>query len=193
MRVGEEATVLGKKRSSTAPKPKTPAGQLLDQGREGHAARFVKTDDTLDRTTHWIRQLTVGGEAAAAQAAQIGTHVLVDAANLDQHRTTATWRVHRPIKDPNNPILREDKPWEDRLHMFGSVVHASDGDDKILRIYYLVDGQFGIYNCVVESRDGGLSFVKPSLGLVPWGKAANVSVTTANNIVGTDIKLVGSD
>ena len=75
--------------------------------------------------------------------------------------------------------------------MFGSVVHASDGDDKILRIYYLVDGQFGIYNCVVESRDGGLSFVKPSLGLVPWGKAANVSVTTANNIVGTDIKLVG--
>ena len=49
--------------------------------------------------------------------AKIGTHVLVDGAGLDNEATTATPRVHRPRKDAANPILREEHPWEDRMHM----------------------------------------------------------------------------
>ena len=69
----------------------------------------------------------------------IGTHVLVDGAGLDSERTNASAQLHRPRKDPNNPILRkpryrwthlsrirfkmaaislragEDRPWEDRM------------------------------------------------------------------------------
>lgn len=114
-------------------------------------------------------------------AVTIGTHVLVDQTGLDLRRTNSTFTLHRPVKDPNNPILREDKPWEDRLHMFGSVVQASD---DVWRIYYLVDGKCGLHNCVAESRDGGVTWTKPDLGLVTWGAAANVTPTNNNNIIG---------
>jgi hypothetical protein len=146
--------------------------ELLDQMHRVKTDLVVKTDDV--------------------QAAQIGTHVLIDSAGLDTQRTTATLALHRPVKDPNNPILREDKLWEDRLHMFGSLVHADDDDEKLLRIYYLVDGQFGIKNCVAESRDGGANWRKPSLGLVPCCNGTNMN-STMNNIVGNDMDAPLSD
>jgi hypothetical protein len=133
---------------------------------------------------------TAGSRVVPTHSAQIGTHVLVDAAGLDQQRTTAVWKVHRPTKDPANPIIQEDRPWEHRLHMFGSVVHTSNESDELLRIYYLVDGVSGIRNCVAESDNGGLTWQKPALGLTPWGNATNA---TANNILGSDIKLASSD
>ena len=73
------------------------------------------------------------------EVVEIGTHVLVDGAGLDSERTNASAQLHRPRKDPNNPILRkpryrwnhlscillkmaaislwagEDRPWEDRM------------------------------------------------------------------------------
>ena len=40
---------------------------------------------------------------------EIGTHVLVDGAGLDSERTNASAQLHRPRKDPNNPILRKPR------------------------------------------------------------------------------------
>ena len=95
-------------------------------------------------------QTDVAHVPASVAVAQLGTHTLLDAAGIDQERTNATFSLHRPVKDPNNPILREDQPWEDRLHMFGSLVQVSA---KLWRIYYTVAGQYGIHNCIAESRD----------------------------------------
>lgn len=100
----------------------------------------------------------------------LGTHVLVDWSGIDTNGTTATPVVHRPVKDPNNPIIREDRPWEDRIHMFGSVATLPNGS---VRLYYLIDGQGGRYNAVAFSDDGGNSFTKPNLGLIPWGTGVN--------------------
>ena len=76
-----------------------------------------------------------------AEIVEIGTHVLVDGVGLDSERTNASARLHRPRKDPANPIMRklpryrwkpsglhsslkmaamslwagEDRPWEDRM------------------------------------------------------------------------------
>ena len=129
-------------------------------------------------------------EAAPVPVAQLGTHILLDTTGLDRQRTNAFFSLHRPVKDPSNPILKEDHPWEDRLHMFGSVVQVSA---ELWRIYYTVDGQFGIRNCIAESRDFGQSWTKPSLGLVPWAATPNATATTANNIVGSDHNLSRSD
>jgi hypothetical protein len=84
-----------------------------------------------------------------------GTHVLIDYSGLDRRRTNATFTLHHPVKDPNNPIIREDQPWEDRLHMFGSVVQVpppsqSPAGPPLWRIYYLIDGPGGLHNCVVR-------------------------------------------
>ena len=129
-------------------------------------------------------------EAAPVPVAQLGTHILLDTTGLDRQRTNAFFSLHRPVKDPSNPILKEDHLWEDRLHMFGSVVQVSA---ELWRIYYTVDGQFGIRNCIAESRDFGQSWTKPSLGLVPWAATPNATATTANNIVGSDHNLSRSD
>eukprot|EP01046_Picozoa_sp_COSAG06_P061619 COSAG06_NODE_13586_length_1242_cov_1.235346_2_plen_158_part_00 len=85
----------------------------------------------------------------------LGTHVLIDYSGLDRRRTNATFTLHHPVKDPNNPIIREDQPWEDRLHMFGSVVQVpppsqSPAGPPLWRIYYLIDGPGGLHNCVVR-------------------------------------------
>ena len=141
----------------------------------GSEMQRLKIDD--------IARVVVPVSIEGAPPVAIGTHVLTDKAGLDRQRTNATFVLHRPVKDPKNPILREDKPWEDRMHMFGSVVQVSADE---WRIYYLVDGRFGLHNCVAVSRDGGASWVKPSLGLVPWGAIANLSDSTANNILGSD-------
>ena len=61
--------------------------------------------------------------------------------------------------------------------MFGSVVQLSETD---LRIYYLVDGQSGIANCVAMSTDGA-TWTKPSLGLIEWGARANHTSSKSNN------------
>lgn len=127
---------------------------------------------------------------ASVPVAQLGTHTLLSAAGLDQHRTNATFSLHRPIKHPNNPILIEDQPWEDRLHMFGSVVQVTP---RLWRIYYTVDGQSGIRNCIAESRDDGETWTKPNIGLVPWAATSNATATKANNIVGADHNLSRSD
>ena len=43
------------------------------------------------------------------EVVEIGTHVLVDGAGLDSERTNASAQLHRPRKDPNNPILRKPR------------------------------------------------------------------------------------
>jgi len=61
----------------------------------------------------------------------VGTHVLVDWAGIDRAKTNATPSVHRPVKDPNNPVVKEDRPWENRIHMFGSIVTLPNGSMRL--------------------------------------------------------------
>ena len=93
-------------------------------------------------------------------------------------RTTASFQRHSPRKDArNNPIIRETEPWEDRLHMFGSVVQLSPTS---LRLYYLIDGEHGLYNCVAESTDSGATWRKDlNLGMVAFPLNSS---NTNNNI-----------
>ena len=112
-----------------------------------------------------------------------GTHIFLDAAGVDRARTTARLEVHRPTKDPRNPLIRETEKWEDRFHMFSSVVQLSPRE---LRLYYLIEGRGGagpaapatsLFNAVAESTDGGSTWRKPRFGIV------RMHNSTANNIV----------
>eukprot|EP01052_Picozoa_sp_SAG31_P012783 SAG31_NODE_755_length_12319_cov_6.335542_10_plen_251_part_00 len=73
-----------------------------------------------------------------------------------------------------------DKPWDGGGPMHGaiagycSVVQVSPNE---LRLYYDTFGQFGRFLCVAVSKDAGKTWIKPSLGLIPFDGS------TDNNIV----------
>jgi hypothetical protein len=110
----------------------------------------------------------------------LGTHVLIDYSGLDRRRTNATFTLHHPVKDPNNPIIREDQPWEDRLHMFGSVVQVPPPSQlpagpPLWRIYYLIDGPGGLHNCVVRKST--------ALGLLAERERVYISSRSASHLM----------
>jgi hypothetical protein len=138
--------------------------QCIKSGKPGDW-RALKTED--------------GGTAETELPAIVvspGTHVLIDDYMLDLNLSNASERRHRPQKDETNPILRETQDWENRMHMFGSVVQVSSSE---LRIYYVIDGVYGLYTCMAVSLNSGRTWLKPNLGLFGFGK----NNSTQNNIV----------
>src|SRR5688572_12684757 len=78
--------------------------------------------------------------------------------------------INRPVKHPQ-PVLVSDRPWEgERAQAWGSVIREPDG---LLRMWYFSfntrrdEPDRGGY-AYAESRDGGLHWEKPNLGLVEF-------------------------
>ena len=105
--------------------------------------------------------------------------VLWDDHIIDSERTTASRIVHQP--EYVGVAMTHEKPWEGDGCDFHNIVHDRDDKGEFLRMYYLGWSMGsapkdetnhyparGIRVCYAESRDAGLSWVKPSLGLVEF-------------------------
>lgn len=125
--------------------------------------------------------------AALAMVAAIGAplqiadrlQVMWDDHVVDVGRTTASRVVHQP--EYVGVAMKHDKPWEGDGCDYHCIVPDRDDKGEFLRMYYLgwamakgwkdVKKQFSadsVRVCYAESRDGGISWNKPSLGLVDF-------------------------
>jgi hypothetical protein len=82
---------------------------------------------------------------------------------------------HAFAKEPTNPVLVPDKPWEGvSVYVYGTVLPAEDGPGYRMWSHSWADGEYR--NLYAVSPDG-LHWTKPDLGLVPYGG------DTRNNIL----------
>ena len=115
---------------------------------------------------------------AAVQVAD-RLQVLWDDHVLDMGKTTASRIVHHP--EYVGVAMTHEQPWEGDGCDFHCIVPDRDGKGAFLRMYYLgwamkcgwkgVEERFsadGVRVCYAESRDGGLTWKKPSLGIVEF-------------------------
>ena len=114
-----------------------------------------------------------------ANAVDVGNRlqVLWDDHVIDTNRTTASRVIHHP--EYVGVAMAHDKPWEGDGCDFHCIVPDHDAKGPLLRMYYLgwstwcgwkgVKDRFmndDIRVCYAESRDGGVSWKKPNLGLI---------------------------
>lgn len=111
---------------------------------------------------------------AAVSALNTATHLFTPAVVDLNHSANIVRAVGRVVKS-GDPVLVPEHPWEDSLFFFHSVIQV----DNEIWMYYGTYTATGSYACLARSTDGGASFTKPSLGLVPYGPEKS----TDNNIV----------
>ena len=105
--------------------------------------------------------------------------VLWDDHVVDAEKTTASQIVHEP--QYAGVAMKHDKPWEGDGSDYHCIVPDHDDRGDFLRMYYLgwafacgwkdVKTRFsadGVRVCYAESRDNGLTWQKPNLGLVEF-------------------------
>ena len=76
-----------------------------------------------------------------------------------------TKQLHQPVKHPKNPVLIQDRPWEETGPGFGTVIY--DKDEDLFKLWYEFQsqtegpGKTGIPRlCYATSRDG-IAWDKP--------------------------------
>ena len=83
-----------------------------------------------------------------------------------------------PSKHPNNPIIRRDKPWDrGRADLYGNAVYDPENDR--IQLFYAANSAFEGHEdrlAYAESRDGGDTWIKPELGLIPFDGARNTNL-----------------
>ena len=122
----------------------------------------------------------LAGELCAAPI-NVGSRlqVLWDDHVVDAEKTTASQIVHEP--QYAGVAMKHDKPWEGDGSDYHCIVPDHDDKGDFLRMYYLgwafacgwkdVKTRFsadGVRVCYAESRDNGLTWQKPNLGLVEF-------------------------
>ena len=131
------------------------------------------------------RRLAFGclGASLAVLSAPIdvGRHLQVmwDDHVVDAAKTTASRIVHQP--EHAGVAITHDRPWEGDGCDYHCIVPDRDAKGDFLRMYYNgcaigcgwkdVRRQFaadGVRICYAESRDGGITWTKPSLGLIDF-------------------------
>jgi hypothetical protein len=80
-----------------------------------------------------------------------------------------------PVKHPNNPVLRRDKPWEAaRCELYGSVVQ-DEAHGRLQMFYSAMSKPYDTRLGYAESTDGGITWTKPELNVFAWeGKPTNI-------------------
>ena len=128
-----------------------------------------------------ILAVVVCALASTAAPIDIGDRreVLWDDFLVDAAKTTARRVLHRP--EYAGVVLRRDKPWEAQGGHYFGVFPDHDAKGDYLRMYYEVtvprtkDDQDSWSTslaktcvCYAESRDGGVTWTRPSLGLCDY-------------------------
>jgi hypothetical protein len=93
---------------------------------------------------------------------------------LDDWVVSKTENIQRQqgkvTKNPDNPIIRRDKPWDaSRTDLYGSVVY--DPENKRIQLFYAANNVPNGHEdrlAYAESRDGGKTWVKPEFDHVPF-------------------------
>ncbi len=80
---------------------------------------------------------------------------------IDRMENVARW-VHRASKEPSNPILKPERPWEGKRILYSNVIY--DYNQEHFKLWYNVRPQSENLLCLATSSDG-LQFQRPSLGL----------------------------
>jgi hypothetical protein len=92
-------------------------------------------------------------------------HLLVDDSILAEKRGV-TRRYHAFAKDPRNPVLVADRPWEGKVaYVYGSALPGEDG--RGYRLWYHA-WQGGEYRNLYATSPDGVRWDKPALGLVEF-------------------------
>jgi hypothetical protein len=105
----------------------------------------------------------------------VGRQLFVDDFLIEH--TTLQRRFHRAVYHPASPVLRPDRPWEQRddvADRTGATANPaamvfSDGvffdpRDRVFKMWYM--GGYGVSTCLATSEDG-LTWNKPPLDVVP--------------------------
>lgn len=116
-----------------------------------------------------------------------------------EHAENALLVLGSPVKEPRNPLLRSDQPWENATNNYYPNV-LWDAEEKVWKLWYkdvLADKEViaqmdqpstvhdvGWYLLYAKSRDG-LAWERPELGMHRFAGSA------ANNIVSRDCPNVG--
>lgn len=92
-------------------------------------------------------------------------HLLVDD-SIVAEKHGVTRRYHAFAKDPRNPVLVADRPWEGKvIYVYGSALPGEDG--RGYRLWYHA-WQGGEYRNLYASSADGVRWEKPVLGLVEF-------------------------
>jgi len=84
-------------------------------------------------------------------------------------------RFHVARKDPRNPLVVPDKPWESgEIMLYGSVIREADGS---WRMWYLTHSNRGeppsdrnrVHAAAYAESQDGIHWNKPALDIMPWG------------------------
>lgn len=86
--------------------------------------------------------------------------------------------LQRPAKDPRNPLLTPDRPWEfGNITLYGSVIKAPGRPYQLW--YSVIEPRWFIHLAYAESEDG-IHWLKPELDIFPFeGHRTNI-VLSAN-------------
>ena len=170
----------------------------------------AKPDDHTLRSTQFVSHFGECSEDLEATAGNVETDdedsmtqefqppivrtiLFVDDDDVSQRSGTVR-SLHPPARH-GSPVLVGDRPWEkDVLNqsqlLYSTVVQEEDGTFKVwYNSYPALDGKESLVGlvCFAESTDG-LSWVKPSLGLVSWnGSTDNNIVVAAPNLYGAAV------
>ncbi len=95
----------------------------------------------------------------------VGRQLFVD--DFLVETTTLQRTFHSPREHPDNPLVRPDKPWEQKGGRGGMAMVFSDGvwydpKDRLFKMWYLAGGGSG--TCYARSEDG-LKWEKPELDI----------------------------
>ena len=88
---------------------------------------------------------------------------------IDREHTTAERRLHKPVR--RDVVFTLDRPWESNLCTMFSIIFA----EGKWRMYYVVFRVGDTLVCYAESDDG-LTWLRPSLGLVDFEGSRNNNI-----------------
>lgn len=79
-------------------------------------------------------------------------------------------------KYPGNPVLVPDRPWEEDVHLYGSILHI----DGVYKMWYFARTEsYAVHSmCYAESEDG-IHWVKPELDVIEYkGQKTNIVMSS---------------
>lgn len=107
---------------------------------------------------------------------------------LIEHMENLAWVVNQPTKEPVNPVLTFDKPWEaENVWLHGNVLY--DQEDRLFKMWYQTwrwpgPGRWSgppneQFVCYALSQDG-VRWEKPALEIVPYGRESATNILLRN-------------